>query len=166
MLVYETGKSEGVKEEYTETEMDAVMQAITEAYTYAGPSASAYEKIGAVQKDEVIQVVSKVDGYNWYKIVQEGDIEAYVDGEYLKVYEEQPIEEETPVVKEEVTEVKEETPVVKEETPVQQPVEQPATSTSTPSQPTTPSDSSNTGWNGAPRQVGETGADGITYIYK
>lgn len=189
MLVYETGKSEGVKEEYTETEMDAVMQAITEAYTYAGPSASAYEKIGAVQKDEVIQVVSKVDGYNWYKIVQEGDIEAYVDGEYLKVYEEQPIEEEapaptveeeTPVVKEETPVVKEEVPEVKEETPVQQPVEQPATSTSTPSQPETPAvqpstpssssgattsnDSSSTGWIGKPQAVGETGADGSTYM--
>lgn len=79
---YASSESEGTKQEYEITEMNEQMQATENAGTYEQPNNET--KISVVQKDEVVTVIGKVEGYNWYKIEQADGIQSYIDGVYLK----------------------------------------------------------------------------------
>lgn len=93
-----TEEPEGeASEEFTITEMDIQMVVNTEAYTYENPTNES-TMIGVAQKDEVVHVMGKVFGTNWFRIEQGGGdddiIVSFIDGEFLSEYTEP--EEETP----------------------------------------------------------------------
>lgn len=95
---YQVSQDEGSTEiDFTITEMDIQMVVNTEAYTYENPTNES-TMIGAAQKDEVVHVIGKVDGTNWFRIEQGGGtddiIVSFIDGEFLSEYTEP--EEETP----------------------------------------------------------------------
>ena len=124
---YASPKSEGVTQNYEVTEMDKQMQATEYASTYEEPNNTM--RIGAVQKGEIVRVVGKVEGYNWYKIEQEDGILSYIDGVYLKEVEEKQIQQ--PEVQQPEIQQPEVQPSEVQQPEIQQPeVQQPSTNES------------------------------------